>query len=77
MFKGGNVEQLLGLSALRPMRNAEGNLYLKSMMPIIPSASEDTPFARRITDKFVVTQNGRGHGDRTSPGVAAHRIGLR
>lgn len=80
MFTGvDELERKLGLEALRPMRNAEGNLFLKSMMPINTVCFRGHT-ARRVTgsgDKFVVTQNGRGHwGQNIYPGVAAHRIGL-
>ena len=79
MFKGVEIlENLLGLGALRPMRNAEDNLYLKSMMPINTVCFRGHTVRKKDGDnKFVVTQNGRGHwGQNIYPGVAAHRIGL-
>ena len=80
MFKGvDDLERILGLEALRPMRNAEGNLFLKSMMPINTVCFRGHTIRKKKGDdeKFVVTQNGRGHwGQNIYAGVAAHRIGL-
>ena len=79
MFRGVEVlERELGLSALRPMRNAEGNLFLKSMMPLNTVCFRGHTY-RDVgsTGKFKLTQNGRGHwGQNIYAGVAAHRTGL-
>ena len=79
MFEGVDVlESALNLMSLRPMRNAEGNLFLKSMMPLNTVCFRGHTY--RSTDKgntFKLTQNGRGHwGQNIYPGVAAHRTGL-
>ena len=79
MFRGvDELEGILGLSALRPMRNAEGNLFLKSMMPLNTVCFRGHTNRKKKSDrKFRVTQNGRGHwGQNIYPGVAAHRTGL-
>jgi len=89
MFKGVEVlESALDLGSLRPMRNAEGNLFLKSMMPLNTVCFRGHTYRSRITKKsssgaiqeqtkFKLTQNGRGHwGQNIYPGVAAHRTGL-
>lgn len=79
MFEGvDKLESALGLSALRPMRNAEGNLFLKSMMPLNTVCFRGHTY-RDVGSKgtFKLTQNGRGHwGQNIYPGVAAHRTGL-
>lgn len=79
MFEGVSIlERELGLEALRPMRNAEGNLFLKSMMPLNTVCFRGHTY--RSDDDgatWKLTQNGRGHwGQNIYPGVAAHRIGL-
>jgi len=91
MFRGvEDLESLLGLSSLRPMRNAEGALFLKSMMPLNTVCFRGHTARRKgkakaigggmeqdPAAKFRVTQNGRGHwGQNIYPGVAAHRTGL-
>jgi hypothetical protein len=81
MFEGVDVlENILGLSALRPMRNAEGNLFLKSMMPLNTVCFRGHTYRKadkNAKTKFKLTQNGRGHwGQNIYPGVAAHRTGL-
>ena len=79
MFKHvDELESILGLGALRPMRNAEGNLFLKSMMPLNTVCFRGhTNRKKKGTGEFKVTQNGRGHwGANIYPGVAAHRTGL-
>ena len=81
MFRGvDELEKILGLSALRPMRNAEGNLFLKSMMPLNTVCFRGHTYRKadnKATTKFKLTQNGRGHwGQNIYPGVAAHRTGL-
>ena len=87
MFEGvDKLESALGLSALRPMRNAEGNLFLKSMMPLntvcfrghcYRSLETTDSSGVKTQSKFKLTQNGRGHwGQNIYPGVAAHRTGL-
>lgn len=78
MFRGvEELEGILGLSALRPMRNAEGNLFLKSMMPLNTVCFRGHTNRKAKGKKFRVTQNGRGHwGQNIYPGVAAHRTGL-
>lgn len=83
MFEGVDVlEKELNLGSLRPMRNAEGNLFLKSMMPLNTVCFRGHTY-RSVKDsngvfgKFKLTQNGRGHwGQNIYPGVAAHRTGL-
>jgi hypothetical protein len=83
MFEGVDVlEKELGLGSLRPMRNAEGNLFLKSMMPLNTVCFRGHTY-RSVKDsngdfgKFKLTQNGRGHwGQNIYPGVGAHRTGL-
>lgn len=79
MFKGvEELEKVLGLSALRPMRNAEGNLFLKSMMPINTVCFRGHTYRRTGSQgDWKLTQNGRGHwGANIYPGCAAHRTGL-
>lgn len=79
MFEGvDKLEKILGLSALRPMRNAEGNLFLKSMMPLNTVCFRGHTYRDAgNTGNFKLTQNGRGHwGQNIYPGVAAHRTGL-
>merc|ERR1712224_783536 len=64
MFKGVEVlEQKLGLSSLRPMRNAEGNLFLKSMMPLNTVCFRGHTYRKKngANATFKLTQNGRGH----------------
>ena len=86
MFEGVDVlEEILQLQQLRPMRNAESGLFLKSIQPLNTvmfrghtkrakgTAKTTAPSAK----DFVVTQAGRGHwGASIYPGVAAHRTGL-
>lgn len=80
MFKGvEKLEAVLGLSALRPMRNAEGNLFLKSMMPINTVCFRGHTYRRvkNNNEQWKLTQNGRGHwGANIYPGCGAHRTGL-
>ena len=77
MFEGvSTLESILGLGQLRPMRNAEDGLFLKSMMPLntvmfrghTKRAKDSDPNKR--TD-FKVTQGGRGHW---GANVSLHRL---
>jgi hypothetical protein len=61
MFKGvDELEGILGLDSLRPMRNAEGNLFLKSMMPLNTVCFRGHTHRKKGSGDFKLTQNGRG-----------------
>lgn len=63
MFEGvDKLEEILELGQLRPMRNAENGLFLKSMMPLNTVMFRGhTKRAKSSTSPFVVTEGGRGH----------------
>lgn len=78
MFEGvAELETTLGLGSLRPMRNAEDGLFLKSSMPLNTVVFRGHTKRRTgNTGEFKITQAGRGHwGANIYPGVAAHRTG--
>ena len=63
MFEGvSELETELGLQKLRPMRNSEGNLFLKSMMPLNTVMFRGHTIRQKTPNaEWKVTQNGRGH----------------
>ena len=63
MFEGvSELERILGLGALRPMRNAEDGLFLKSSMPLNTVVFRGHTKRRKGRfGKFKTTQAGRGH----------------
>lgn len=77
-----NVQQLereLNLGALRPLRQAEGNLFLRASTPLNTVMFRGMQYTTSSEDgaKARLTQLGTGHwGRNVYAGCAAHRSGL-
>lgn len=71
------LEQALGLGALRPLRQAEGNLFLRASTPLNTVMFRGMQYTQKGADKPRITQLGTGHwGRNVYAGCAAHRSGL-
>lgn len=75
------LEKILELQQLRPARDAEAELYLKSMLPLNTVMFRGHTLRRnkRVPgqENWTVTEIGRGHwGSNVYPGCAAHRVGM-
>ena len=81
-----SLEKSLGLSTLRPMRQEEGNLFLRAHTPLNTVCFRAKRYARQVekvagdrdADTQVrLTHNGTGHwGKNVYPGCFAHRSGM-
>ena len=75
------LEEILQLGQLRPARDAEAELYLKSMLPLNTVMFRGHTLRRNTkatpAQDWTVTEIGRGHwGSNVYPGCAAHRVGM-
>lgn len=78
-FEGVQVlERKLGLGALRPLRQAEGNLFMRASTPLNTVMFRGMQYTQKDkVSKPRITQLGTGHwGKNVYAGCAAHRSGM-
>lgn len=81
-----DLESTLGISTLRPMRQEEGNVFLRAHTPLNTVCFRAKRYARQETtvdgdrnkdQQARLTHNGTGHwGKNVYPGCFAHRSGM-
>lgn len=77
-FRGvSELESKLGLGALRPLRQAEGNLFLRASTPLNTVCFRGMQYTQKTGEKARLTQLNTGHwGKNVYAGCGAHRTGL-
>lgn len=80
LFEGQDaLERALGLSSLRPLRQEEGNLFLRSHTPLNTVCFRAKRYAQRASgdEKSRLTHHGTGHwGRNVYAGCLPHRSGM-
>lgn len=71
------LEAKLGLGALRPLRQSEGNLFLRASTPLNTVCFRGMQYTQKAGEKARLTQLNTGHwGKNVYAGCGAHRTGL-